>query len=130
MKHWGDWVRNDAEVLNTTDQYILKWLRWCILCVFSVQFSSVAQSCPTLCDPMNRSTPSFKNATTVFLMYTAVAKVLNQPGIHLAQNVKIVSKNRHIIKTMTHNPNHRSLCSWMRKGRSFFPLALGIYLFL
>ena len=25
--------------------------------VFSVQFSSVAQSCPTLCDPMNRTTP-------------------------------------------------------------------------
>ena len=25
--------------------------------VYSVQFSSVAQSCPTLCDPMNRSTP-------------------------------------------------------------------------
>ena len=24
---------------------------------FSVQFSSVAQSCPTVCDPMNRSTP-------------------------------------------------------------------------
>ena len=24
---------------------------------FSVQFSSVAQSCPILCDPMNRSTP-------------------------------------------------------------------------
>ena len=23
----------------------------------SVQFSSVAQSCPTLCDPMNGSTP-------------------------------------------------------------------------
>ena len=23
----------------------------------SVQFTSVAQSCPTLCDPMNRSTP-------------------------------------------------------------------------
>ena len=26
-------------------------------CMLSVQFSSVAQSCPTLCDPMNRSTP-------------------------------------------------------------------------
>ena len=25
--------------------------------LFSVQFSSVAQSCPTLCDPMNRSMP-------------------------------------------------------------------------
>ena len=26
-------------------------------CILSLQFSSVAQSCPTLCDPMNRSTP-------------------------------------------------------------------------
>ena len=26
-------------------------------CFVSAQFSSVAQSCPTLCDPMNRSTP-------------------------------------------------------------------------
>ena len=26
-------------------------------CISSVQFSSVTQSCPTLCDPMNRSTP-------------------------------------------------------------------------
>ena len=26
-------------------------------CVTSVQFSSVSQSCPTLCNPMNRSTP-------------------------------------------------------------------------
>ena len=26
-------------------------------CLLSVQFSSVTQSCPTLCDPMNRSTP-------------------------------------------------------------------------
>ena len=25
----------------------------------SVQFSSVTQSCPTLCDPMNRSMPGF-----------------------------------------------------------------------
>ena len=25
--------------------------------LYSVQFSSVVQSCPTLCDPMNRSTP-------------------------------------------------------------------------
>ena len=25
--------------------------------IIRIQFSSVAQSCPTLCDPMNRSTP-------------------------------------------------------------------------
>ena len=28
-----------------------------VKCLFSLQFSSVAQSCPTLCDPMNCSTP-------------------------------------------------------------------------
>ena len=43
------------------------WCLWCVQpllpipglssCLSSVQFSSVAQSCPTLCDPMNRSTP-------------------------------------------------------------------------
>ena len=30
---------------------------WFINCISSLQFSSVAQSCPTLCDPMNHSTP-------------------------------------------------------------------------
>ena len=36
-------------------------LRWQLLAVafHFFQFSSVAQSCPTLCDPMNRSTPGF-----------------------------------------------------------------------
>ena len=29
-----------------------------IIILVSVHFSSVAQSCPTLCDPMNRSTPA------------------------------------------------------------------------
>ena len=28
-----------------------------LFCKYVSQFSSVAQSCPTLCDPMNRSTP-------------------------------------------------------------------------
>ena len=42
----------------------LSFLNWSIIAsqccasfCCSVQFSSVAQSCPTLCDPMNRSTP-------------------------------------------------------------------------
>ena len=29
----------------------------CFFSFLDIQFSSVAQSCPTLCDPMNRSTP-------------------------------------------------------------------------
>ena len=36
-----------------------RWIIWRLLRRYSgsVQFSSVSQSCPTLCDPMNRSTP-------------------------------------------------------------------------
>ena len=40
----------------------VEWLKklWYIYTMeYSVQFSSVAQSCPTLWDPMNRSTPGF-----------------------------------------------------------------------
>ena len=37
--------------------YFFLWLSTCILSFSSVQFSSVAQLCPTLCDPMNCSTP-------------------------------------------------------------------------
>ena len=38
---------------------------WCVDSVqfSSVQFSSVAQSCPILCDPMNRSTPGLLSIT-------------------------------------------------------------------
>ena len=38
---------------------MLKNFKWCLLylMLLKAQFSSVAQSCPTLCDPMNRSTP-------------------------------------------------------------------------
>ena len=36
--------------------YIYNWITF--LCTWNiVQFTSVAQSCPTLCDPMNHSTP-------------------------------------------------------------------------
>ena len=43
---------------NTLSSLLLKVIWETHLLSFSsVQFSSVAQSCPTLCDPMNRSTP-------------------------------------------------------------------------
>ena len=50
------------EVLLTRDQADYLWRAQATTVYFrifehSVQFSSVAQSCPTLCDPMNRSTP-------------------------------------------------------------------------
>ena len=56
---------------DQTSQYLRKstlnihWKDWCwcwsfntlVFIIFYVQFSSVPQSCPTLCDPMNCSTP-------------------------------------------------------------------------
>ena len=38
-----------------TEEWIKMWYIYTM--EYSVQFSSVTQSCPTLCDPMNRSTP-------------------------------------------------------------------------
>ena len=45
-------IRALLSVFNTTTKRSL-----CLGALSSVQFSSVAQSCPILCDPMNRSTP-------------------------------------------------------------------------
>ena len=44
-------------VLHCLLIYIYIHTHWVILIFSSFQFSSVAQSCPTLCDPMNHSTP-------------------------------------------------------------------------
>ena len=45
----------ESQGLHSTDYLLTNILGTAI--VNSVQFSSVAQSCPTLCDPMNHSTP-------------------------------------------------------------------------
>ena len=50
MRKLWKWKVN---VLNTTELYITDGESG----NFGVQFSSVTQSCPPLCDPMNRSTP-------------------------------------------------------------------------
>ena len=46
----------------------------------SVQFSSVAQSCPTLCDPMDRSTPGLTNSRSS-LRLMSIESVM--PSSHL-----------------------------------------------
>ena len=42
---------------NQNHSEVWRFLKKLEIELSSVQFSSVAQSCPTLCDPMNRSTP-------------------------------------------------------------------------
>ena len=49
---WGNWRTEVGQLTKVT-----QWISRSGTRAVSVQFSSVAQSCPTLCDPMNRSTP-------------------------------------------------------------------------
>ena len=62
LKRWQEFTEElYKKALNDSDNYddVVTHLEPHIFeCeISSVQFSSVAQSCPTLCDPMNRSTP-------------------------------------------------------------------------
>ena len=53
----GSIVRKALEEKGILIGTHIRWLPVSPLCSSSVQFSSVAQSCPTLCNPMNCSTP-------------------------------------------------------------------------
>ena len=56
---WEHLWREQQPALITTREVtlFLGWVDGMDILRVSVQFSSVAQSCPTLCDPMNHSTP-------------------------------------------------------------------------
>ena len=58
---WGHQKSDMTESLNNNKHFTVCFMASIqnreATCFSSVQFSSVAQSCPTLCDPMNRSTP-------------------------------------------------------------------------
>ena len=49
----------NKSLTHTDPKPLLYSFHYVFVCLFffNVQFSSVAQSCPTLCDPMNPSTP-------------------------------------------------------------------------
>ena len=49
----------------------------------SVQFSSVTQSCPTLCDPMNHSTPGLLSITNSWSSLRLTSIELVMPSSHL-----------------------------------------------
>ena len=51
--------------------------------VISVQFSSLTQSCPTLCDPMNCSTPGLPNITNSWSIPKLMSIELMMPPNHL-----------------------------------------------
>ena len=72
----------------------------------SVQFSSVAQSCPTLCDPMNRSTPGHPDHHQL-LEFT-------QTHVHRVSDAIQPSHPRSSPSPPAPNPSqHQSLSQWV-----------------
>ena len=54
---WIPWPVEPGGLLTHTDTHTLRHTHTHIYCCWSIQFSSVTESCPTLCDPMDHSMP-------------------------------------------------------------------------
>ena len=75
----------------------------------SVQFSSVAQSCPTHCDPMNRSTPG--------LPVHCQLPELTQTHVHRLCDA--IQPSHPLLSPFPHAPNpswHQSLFQWVNSS--------------
>ena len=61
ISHLWDWNKNWPSLVLwpflSFPNLLAYWVQYFKSIIFSVLFSSVAQSCPTLCDPIERSTP-------------------------------------------------------------------------
>ena len=81
-----------------------------ILCdVLSVQFSSVAQSCPTLCDPMNCSTPGLP-------VYHQLLE-LTETHVHRVSDAILPSHPLSSPSPPAPNPSqHQSLFQWVNSS--------------
>ena len=85
----------------------------------SVQFSSVAQSCPTLCDPMNHSTPG--------LPVHHQLPEFTQTHIHRVSDAIQPSHPLASPSPPAHNPSqHQSLFQWVNSSHEVAKLMLKI----
>ena len=91
---------------------------------YSVQFSSVAQSCPTLCDPMNRGTPGLPvhhqllepTRTHVYWLGDAIQPSYplsspSSPALNLSQHQGLfqwVSSSHQVAKVLEFQLQHQS----------------------
>ena len=77
--------------------------------VHAIQFSSVAQSCPTLCDPMNRSTPGLP-------VYHHLLEI-TKTHVHRVRDAIQPSHPRSSSSPPAPNPSqHQSLFQWVNSS--------------
>ena len=74
---------NSQRVRAKTREINEKVMIWLTVFFTSVQFNSVTQSCPTLCNPMNHSTPGFLSITNSWSSLRLMSTELVVPSSHL-----------------------------------------------
>ena len=104
--------------------HLLGFHNWFKFCFFFCEFSSVAQSCPTLCDPMNFSTPGLlvhhqlPEFTQTHIHWVGVATQLSHllaspspPALNPSQHqglFKWVSSSHQVAKVLEFQLQHQS----------------------
>ena len=86
--------------------------------ISSVQFSSVAQSCPTLCNPMNRSMPGLLSITNSWssLRLTSIESVMPSSHLILCRSLLLLPPIPPSIRVLS---NESTLCMRWPKYWSF-----------
>ena len=83
-----------------------------------IQFSSVAQSCPTLCDPMNRSTPGLSvhqkllESTQTHIHWVGDAIQPSYPLSSPSPLALNLSQHRDLFKWVSSMATHSSVLAW------------------
>ena len=86
------------------------------------QFSSVAQSCPTLCDPMNRSTPGFP-------LHHHLPE-FTQTHVHQVSDTIQPSRPLSSLSPLAPNPSqHQSLFQWVFSTFTWGGQSIGVFSF-
>ena len=117
-------VRKQDSLLNLLEQiYCIHWFACRVLdtmtdltgfrdflILYIIQFSSVAQSCPTLCNPMNRSTPG--------LPVHHHLPEFTQTHVHRVRDAIQPSHPRSSLSPTAPNPSqHQSIFQWVNSSR-------------
>ena len=115
--------RKCTNFIENRKQNLMKWSYWTIL-VQKNQFSSVTQTCPTLCDPMNSSMPGLpvhhqlpeSTQTQVHWVGDAIKpshplSSPSPPALNLSQHqslFKWVSSSHQVVKVLEFQLQHQS----------------------
>ena len=125
LKYLTQWIQLNINSILPSSHFLIFTIKYCChFMIFScpVQFNSVAQLCPTLCDPVDCSTPGFPvHHQLLELAQTHVHRVRDAsqpshsqscpPAFNISQNqglFKWVSSSHQVAKVLAFQLQHQS----------------------